>query len=116
MALRLQNTFDHVLIYENSELKAKALEKIPADRLREDAREKFYSYKMNMKNYEPKPYDLNDFLALELQSWFKNEFFQWVNEPECKNCGTKEHMRFSHAAQPVSNEIIWLANNVEVYK
>lgn len=113
-ASKLQNSFNHVLMYEEPALKQKALNSIPADRLRSDAREKFNLYKST--TLDQTPYDFNDFLLLELLAWFKNEFFKWTNQPDCDYCNSNEKMKFSYSDSPNGNEIAGMAGNVEVYK
>ena len=49
-AIKLQNTYEHVLFYENEQLKEKALEKIPINQLNEYAKTKFDSYIEQMKS------------------------------------------------------------------
>lgn len=118
-ALKLQNTYDHVLFYEDENLKQKALNLVPMHRLTKDATIKFNSYieqtKTSLAN-ETKLYDLRDFILLELMAWFKNEFFSWVNEPNCTLCHTNKNMKFKRQSRPESYETLWLAGNVEVYE
>ena len=113
-ANKLLNSFEHVLIYEQESLKRKALLSIPTERLKSDAKNKYDSYKAI--TLEKLPYDFNDFLLIELLAWFKNEFFKWINQPDCDYCNSNEKMTFLHNDFPNLNEKIWMANNVEVYK
>ena len=118
-ALRLQNTYDHVLIYEDANLKQKAFNIVPVQRLTQEAKLKFDSYIEQSKQSstrEVKLYDMRDFFLLELMSWFKNEFFSWVNSPNCILCNTNESMQFRRQSGPEPSEALWLAGNVEVYE
>lgn len=114
--MKLQRTYDHVLLYEQVQLKQKAKSLTPIDRFNADASMKLKAYNESLGLDEQKPYDLRDFLLLELMAWFKNEFFKWVNQPECDHCGNKENMKFAHTSEATSSENIWMAGNVEVYK
>ena len=71
-AQKLQRTHDHVLLYEHPNLKEKALECMPVKRFNEDALHKYNAYKSNMQVIEKSPYSLNDFVLLELMTWFKS--------------------------------------------
>jgi peptide-N4-(N-acetyl-beta-glucosaminyl)asparagine amidase len=113
-ANKLSNSYEHVLIYEQQSLKRKALEFIPIDRLKKDAKTKHDSYKA--ATLEKSPYDFNDFMIIELLFWFKNEFFKWVNQPDCDICHSNQNMSFLFNDIPNINEEKWMANNVEVYE
>jgi len=113
---RLQGTFDHVLLYEYPSLKQKALQCMPVERFNSVALSKYTAYKSQIKSDEKSPYNLRDFIVLELMAWFKNEFFKWVNQPDCDHCNTNEAMKFKYGAVPSSSENIWMAGNVEVYE
>ncbi|XP_019484218.1 PREDICTED: peptide-N(4)-(N-acetyl-beta-glucosaminyl)asparagine amidase [Hipposideros armiger] len=52
-----------------------------------------------------------DFLLLELLHWFKEEFFQWVNNILCSKCGGQTKSR--GALFPNDDERKWGANRVE---
>jgi peptide-N4-(N-acetyl-beta-glucosaminyl)asparagine amidase len=113
-ALKLANQFDHVLIYEQPDLQSKALKCIPVERLKHDAQSKHDSYK-KLSNLDKTPYDLDDFVLIELLAWFKNDLFSWVNQPECEFCSDKNTVlvgmdRANHS------ELTWMANNVEIYQ
>jgi peptide-N4-(N-acetyl-beta-glucosaminyl)asparagine amidase len=99
-------------------LQAKALGIIPVERLKEKSREKFNEYKENAQKLKLnfKEDEELEFFLLELLVWYKTQFFQWVNEPDCDNCQTKEFMAFNSSEVPTENELIWGARNVEVYK
>jgi hypothetical protein len=114
--LKLQRTYDHVLLYEYPSLKLKALQHMPVQRFNAIALNKYTAYKSQIKAAEQSPYSLRDFILLELMAWFKTEFFKWVNQPECDHCKTNESMKFKHGAGPSSSENIWMAGNVEVYE
>jgi len=106
------------MFYEDLNLKQKALDKIPIGRLTREATFKFNSYAEQIKktSSSEKPYDLKDFLLLELLAWFKNEFFSWLNEPDCDYCNSNRNMKFKIKSRPESHEVQWLAGNVEVYE
>lgn len=113
-ANRLNQSFNHVMIYEDSDLRQKCLGKIPVNRLKSSASSKFMSYMEN--NQDPQPFGERDFLVLELLAWFKNEFFSWVNQPDCQSCNSNKAMVFLKNDGPNFNEATWKAGNVEVYK
>ncbi|KAK2090236.1 Peptide-N(4)-(N-acetyl-beta-glucosaminyl)asparagine amidase [Saguinus oedipus] len=52
-----------------------------------------------------------DFLLLELLHWFKEEFFQWVNNILCSKCGGQTRSR--DRLLPNDDELKWGANDVE---
>lgn len=114
-ANRLQSTYDHVLLYEQTYLKQKTRSLMPIEKFNIEAQLKFNAYKSSLTN-EKTPYELRDFLLLELMDWFKNEFFKWVNQPDCDYCGSNQNMKFKHSSLPSSSENIWMAGNVEVYE
>ena len=87
---------------------------MPFNRIKSNAKEKFNEYKASQKN--AKDEEELEFVLLELLEWYKNEFFQWVNEPDCLNCQTKEFMNFHSSGIPNEYEITWGAGTVEVYK
>ena len=102
------------MMYEDTMLKQKALSLIPVERFKSEAQAKFDSYiKLNL---DSKQFDLQDFMMLELLQWFKNEFFKWINQPDCDYCKSNQNMTFEHNDRALGTEMIWLAGNVEVYK
>jgi peptide-N4-(N-acetyl-beta-glucosaminyl)asparagine amidase len=101
-------------MYEDSTLKQKALNAMPVERFKSEAQAKLNSYlRLNLDN---KPFDLNDFLLLELLQWFKNDFFKWINQPDCDYCHSNQKMTFQQNDRALGTEAVWLAGNVEVYK
>lgn len=104
------------MIYEDQNLKEKALRAIPVVRLKIEAENKFKSYKTQNNTQDKNAFDFNDFLVLELLSWFKNEFFKWVDQPACDYCHSSANMEFTKTDGPNQNEAVWMAGNVEVYK
>ena len=112
--MKLNSSFDQVLIYEDSDLQRKALRIIPVDRLRQEANIHHNSYKL-MPNMDELPFDFNDFYLIELLAWFKNEFFKWTNQAECESCGNPS-TRLKMNSTPNHSEATWMAGNVEVYE
>lgn len=74
------------------DLRARALQLIPLERLHSSTVGALRSHQKGIKENstselsESEVYEYS-FLA-ELTSWFKNEFFQWVDSPDCENCGS----------------------------
>lgn len=93
---------------------------MPVQRLKSDAKNKYNSYVSSLKSEAnvngEAPLDERDFLALELLAWFKNEFFRWINQPDCESCNTSEHMIYKLNDSPNADERVGLARNVEVYE
>ena len=85
-------------------------------RLTDQALTKHDAYIKSLEPNEVKPYDMRDFILLELLAWFKNEFFKWTNQPDCNVCQSNEKMVFLRNSAPNPSEATWLAGNVEVYQ
>lgn len=105
-----------MLIYEDKNLQAKALQKIPVNLLNEKSIQNFNNYKKDTfgQKFNEETVKM-EFFIIELLNWYKNEFFQWVNEPDCDNCKTKEFVRFHSNAIPTQSELAWGASRVEAY-
>ncbi|NXA39801.1 NGLY1 amidase, partial [Eudromia elegans] len=52
-----------------------------------------------------------DFLLLELLSWFKSDFFHWVNDLPCSRCGGRTEPKGNVA--PTEDDLRWNASRVE---
>lgn len=63
-------------------------------------------------NFSGTNFSEEDFLLLELLHWFKEEFFQWVNDILCSKCGGKTKSR-GEGLFPTEDELKWGANRVE---
>ncbi|XP_036122073.1 peptide-N(4)-(N-acetyl-beta-glucosaminyl)asparagine amidase isoform X3 [Molossus molossus] len=105
----LRSNLQHVLVYENRALQEKALACIPVQQLKKRSQEKVSRARKldkgtNLSN--------EDFLLLELLHWFKEEFFQWVNDILCSKCGGKTKAR-GETLFPTDDELKWGANRVE---
>ncbi|NXN10622.1 NGLY1 amidase, partial [Indicator maculatus] len=53
-----------------------------------------------------------DFLLLELLEWFKNDFFQWVDNLRCRRCGGQTEPKSDYLL-PTDDELRWNASRVE---
>ncbi|CAK6435699.1 unnamed protein product [Pipistrellus nathusii] len=105
----LQANLQHVLAYENLALQQKALACIPVQQLKKRAQEKLSRARKLDKGTN---FSEEDFLLLELLHWFKEEFFQWVNDILCSKCGGKTKSR-GEGLFPTEDELKWGANRVE---
>ncbi|CAG5015143.1 unnamed protein product [Parnassius apollo] len=86
---KVQMLFNDILKYENEEIQALAREHIPLVTLQLNAIERVREHQRQLKNGEETGNDLSYEIALlmELLGWFKNEFFSWVDKPDCEQCG-----------------------------
>lgn len=50
--------------------------------------------------------DYDDLLVLELLNYFKNDFFKWVNSPDCTSCGSNKEVQSLGAIKPSSSTTI----------
>ncbi|XP_053785620.1 peptide-N(4)-(N-acetyl-beta-glucosaminyl)asparagine amidase isoform X2 [Desmodus rotundus] len=105
----LQANLQHVLVYENPALQEKALACIPVQELKKRSQEKLSRARKLDKGTNLSD---EDFLLLELLHWFKEEFFQWVDDISCSKCGGKTKSR-GEALFPNDDELKWGANRVE---
>ncbi|XP_004754401.1 peptide-N(4)-(N-acetyl-beta-glucosaminyl)asparagine amidase isoform X3 [Mustela putorius furo] len=105
----LQSNIQHVLVYENLALQEKALACIPVQELKRRSQEKLSRARKLDKGTNVSD---EDFLLLELLHWFKEEFFQWVNDILCSKCGGQTKSR-GESLFPNDDEMKWGANRVE---
>uniref|UniRef100_A0A9L0T7H1 Peptide-N(4)-(N-acetyl-beta-glucosaminyl)asparagine amidase n=1 Tax=Equus caballus TaxID=9796 RepID=A0A9L0T7H1_HORSE len=105
----LRSNIQHVLVYENLALQEKALACIPVQELKRRSQEKLSRARKLDKGTNVSE---EDFLLLELLHWFKEEFFQWVNDIFCSKCGGQTRSR-DESLSPNDDELKWGANRVE---
>uniref|UniRef100_A0A8C0P5C2 Peptide-N(4)-(N-acetyl-beta-glucosaminyl)asparagine amidase n=2 Tax=Canis lupus familiaris TaxID=9615 RepID=A0A8C0P5C2_CANLF len=105
----LRSNIQHVLVYENLALQEKALACIPVQELKRRSQEKLSRARKLDKGTKLSD---EDFLLLELLHWFKEEFFQWVNDILCSKCGGQTKSR-GESLFPNDDEMKWGANRVE---
>ncbi|XP_014365605.2 peptide-N(4)-(N-acetyl-beta-glucosaminyl)asparagine amidase [Papilio machaon] len=86
---RIEMLFNNVLLYERDDVQEKARELMPLVSLELKAIERVRDHQRKLKVGEVEGDDLSFELALllELMAWFKNEFFEWIDKPECEFCG-----------------------------
>lgn len=104
----LQTNFQHVMIYENSELQRKALNCIPHQQLTSSATIRL---KQAIDEDPGCKLGLEDFLVLELLCWFKQDFFSWVDCLSCSRCDGPTQNQGS--LSPSSDDLRWAAQRVE---
>jgi len=108
--LRLQSSLQHVLLYEDPDLRRQTHSIIPLAELKKKAKEASERTKQGGET----GVDEKDCLILELLSWFKGTFFKWVDKPPCPSCGS---LTFPvGVVPPTPEEAMWGAGNVESYK
>ncbi|XP_014662846.1 PREDICTED: peptide-N(4)-(N-acetyl-beta-glucosaminyl)asparagine amidase-like isoform X2 [Priapulus caudatus] len=105
---RLKSTVKHVQLYEDKALQEKARAVIPIERLTKQA-EATVSAKLQKSTM-----DVRDFLLLELLEWFKEDFFSWMDSPDCSRCGSTT--RSVGSGQPTLEDLLWGAQRVEAYQ
>ncbi|KAF5292300.1 hypothetical protein FQA39_LY03334 [Lamprigera yunnana] len=80
--------FYMALTYTDKELHKRALAVLPKTKLELAAQNRLRAIQEQVKKgkMEDPNISINDLLLLELLSWFKNEFFTWVDSPDCRFC------------------------------
>lgn len=81
----LQSMIAQFALYEQPNNQAAALAEVPSDFLMAVARAKCES-NPGQVDEAPNKNLVQDMYLLELMSWFKNEFFSWMNSPNCPRC------------------------------
>ncbi|CAL4065500.1 unnamed protein product, partial [Meganyctiphanes norvegica] len=106
----LKTEFERVMIYENTSHQEKARKVIPVNELSQRARKSLQAANKS-DDKDSKPLDFQDYLLLELLSWFKNDFFRWFDVPHCSHCQMK--MVSAGSLTPTQEDLEWGANRVE---
>lgn len=107
----IQSCVNKAFLYEEDELQNLARSKIPVSKLKEKADK---NSQATSDQTGKCLVSMNDCLLLLLLQWFKNDFFTWMNTPECSGChGATKHSRL---AIPDAEESKWGAGNVELYE
>lgn len=85
---RVTSHFRAVLRYEDKELQSKALALIPLKDFELAAESNMRKLQRAIKSgrTNEQEIDIQEFILMELLSWFKNSFFSWVDSPECTLC------------------------------
>ena len=107
---KLESGMQTVLAYEDSMLQSQAQQHMPLEQLRDRA-----ALRLNhISEEEGSKIGLPDILLLELLAWFKMDFFQWVDAPQCDSCrGPTVSVGM---AEPMPAELLWGAHRVENYR
>ncbi|EFN85481.1 peptide-N(4)-(N-acetyl-beta-glucosaminyl)asparagine amidase [Harpegnathos saltator] len=86
---------DNVMLYEDERLQKEAMRLIPIDTLSMKSVKTFRELQRSYKAYNSasgissdieEDLSLRDFLLVTFTSWFKEEFFKWVDSPICPMC------------------------------
>lgn len=107
---RLHSHTSTAQVYEDKALQDKALGLIPSARLLAEAQE---AVDVAVELGDDPP-NLQDTLAESLLLWFKTDFFSWVDQPPCWNCGSSNTSSLGVAA-PSEQEKKFGASRVEQY-
>ena len=104
---RCKSNAEHMLMYEDLNLRMYALSVIPMVELSNRARARHAEQGTEALAF-------GDWFYRELGRWFKSSFFKWTNAAPCEACGKSTTL--VGRAQPTQEERRWHAGIVEVYK
>ncbi|KAF5300863.1 hypothetical protein FQR65_LT09024 [Abscondita terminalis] len=92
----IELAFHMALAYGDKQLHQRALAVIPKEKLELAAQKRLRVLQEQVKkgNMEDPNISTQDLVLLELLSWFKHDFFEWVDSPDCDFCNGKTS--FSH--------------------
>lgn len=110
---RVKSYLNLVKNYEDLKLQEKARQLVPWKTMTINAINKMLKLKQNCKTDKELGTDSKDILLIDLLHWFKNEFFQWFDSPECLNCRKK--IANAVNVSPNEEELRWNAMTVEEY-
>ncbi|KAJ8304846.1 hypothetical protein KUTeg_018429 [Tegillarca granosa] len=112
---KIQSTLQHVLMYEDPSLQARARQVVPVAEIESKAKTKLESILHAASNKtDSLSIDIRDCFIICLIDWFKTSFFKWVDVPPCEGCGGKP--RNLGMADPLPDDMLWGAGRVENYK
>jgi len=104
---RITSQIREVMTYENPLWQEEARKVIPIERLQRRAQELISSGESKL--------DIRDELMNQLLSWFKGEFFKWVNNAPCDTCGSESTQGIG-GTRPNASEASFGAGIVELYR
>lgn len=107
MMSRIASNAQHVLLYEDVRTQQQARDVIPVSRLEEAA--------TKAAGPGASPAVVRDKLHEQLLSWYKHEFFSWVNNPPCSACKS-DNTECIGTTAPTPIEMVGMAGIVEVYQ
>ena len=110
---RIKSYLNLVKHYEDLRLQEKARQLVPWKTMTINAINKMLKLRQQCKTDEDLGTDSKDILLIDLLHWFKNEFFQWFDAPNCLNCNQKTVGAIN--VSPNEEEIRWNAMTVEQY-
>ncbi len=120
-AQKFRNTLDNLscmpLLYEDAGLQDLALAMMPLEEIYSKAAKNKFDYEKNAPLAVAKrlpPWSLMDCSIIAMMSWFKNEFFTWVNNPPCSQCQSAT-LAVGMTA-PTAEESALGASRVELYR
>lgn len=97
---------EKIMTYENAETQAAALKVVPMEALTTKGNE------LHDKERSKYPTPRHGFLKA-LLTWFKEEFYTWVDTPLCWSCGSKTSL--SGTTAPSAQEQVHEASRTELY-
>lgn len=113
---RLASELDRVAIYDRIELQDIAREQIPVDRLHEAANKCISSVSLSSTSFQEE-------LLKQLLTWFKADYFSWVDNLSCESCGSTSTRAVSPSngpsslhTGPTAEDIKHGAHRVELYQ
>ncbi|XP_058833758.1 peptide-N(4)-(N-acetyl-beta-glucosaminyl)asparagine amidase [Topomyia yanbarensis] len=89
---QLEVLSDQVMQYDDDELLQSGRDIIPLEMLRIRAKEKLRRVQKMIKSgtFDDEEPLMEDLILEELVSWFKSDFFRWINAMPCSTCGNEK--------------------------
>lgn len=102
-------------IYDNPNWHSIVLEILDLELIYKNVDSEIDSYKKSNKDFNESQY--TDFLVKELLRYFKNDFFKWVDQPDCPNCGPdNKDIEPTGIQRPTPSEAQFQCGAVETYR
>ena len=104
--LRLLTNFERMYVYEDVNLQKKARDLLDYEKFKNKAMSKLLESNLD-SSY------LDELILLQLLDWFKNDFFKWMDQPECSVC--HKATTFEQYGTPSSEELSFGGERVEIF-
>ncbi|XP_023022495.2 N-glycanase Pngl [Leptinotarsa decemlineata] len=111
---KIESYFHNALQYEDKNLQERVRCLIPVRVLEENSQRNLRRIQECIKKnkLEDPEISIQDMMVLELLRWFKEDFFVWVDNPECESCGSETV--FSHVSTERNLELF--SDKVEYHR